>query len=141
MLLSSCSIDWVRVGLNRTNIKGKPTIKVESTKVHPKYSVRTGENDVAVLKLKTKLTFSEGVQKVKFPFTYSSSEKFVGNFTGYGLTEDSVVYYKVLQRLLVDAFGYKTCRERYNIPYLTKDKFCAKPVSVPRHCVVSVDYK
>lgn len=56
--------DW---DLNATNDAPNLDVKVDTITVHPDYSRATLQNDVAILKLTQKITFTENIKPICLP--------------------------------------------------------------------------
>ena len=108
MTAAHCAINEhpkaIRVALGHSDIEKAINVPVRSILIHPDYEIdfastedeqhgRTMDNDIALLILNVKLTFSNTIQKLSLPpanyahYNLFSSELYFG---GYGAEEDEV---------------------------------------------------
>ena len=116
--------------------------EVEQIILHPEYDEPTINNDIALMKLKTPITFGEGIASVCLPFDFTV-EQFIGeelHTIGWGDLSEGGSDTLELQELTVSIISDAECAKSYSngfklcyeceIFYLTDKMFCAyKPGS------------
>lgn len=132
-----CSILKVRVGSNYGNKHGLE-VRIKNIKTHPQYNSTTHENDVAVIKLKKRLTFSKNIQPIELLLerTYTLELRY-GTLTGYGVTQGSE-YFTPLVKVDLEIIDYEYCK-KLKMPTLTEDKLCGRFIGSRGKCLVRID--
>ncbi|XP_027005476.1 mannan-binding lectin serine protease 2-like [Tachysurus fulvidraco] len=107
------------------------TLNISSIHVHENYT--TGfDNDIALIKLKSPITFSENIRPVCLPPNTAEWKKYRGFVSGYGLID--VEMGKVADELMyvdIPTVDQLTCRKSFekersnDIPHVTDNMFCA----------------
>lgn len=128
----------MRVGTNFANLQGF-SVRVEKITLHPKYNPVTYKNDVAVLKLYKRLTFSSTVHPIPLLLKKRHTKEYrFGNLTGYGITQESS-FFKPLEKVSVLITDDADLCRKQDKPTLTDDKICARPTESRVKCVVCID--
>ncbi|XP_020282728.1 venom serine protease 34-like [Pseudomyrmex gracilis] len=83
--------------------------------LHPLYNNETLENDIAVIRVNSIISFSEEVGPVCLPFQHQS-DSFAGNFVdllGWGTTEFGGAKSDTLQKVTLSVITYRQCRSQH----------------------------
>ncbi|ODN00707.1 Venom serine protease Bi-VSP [Orchesella cincta] len=124
----------VIVGTNNLNDNGALEYQIASKYIHPKFNPITLEDDIALVELESRITFSEKVfpicltPQVGVPFANKSAI-----VAGWGRTSTAIIdSYTTMQRqAVISVFSKKECQARYKnvtaIPLkdITDSKLCA----------------
>lgn len=116
----------IHVGSDNVS-EGGHVIHVTSALIHPNFSSALPDYDIAILFLKTALTFSNKIQPVNLPKDGESvSEGAIGRISGWGVLQN-VDLYKIsetLNKLDVPVWNWQKCKNVYSYQ-ITPRNFCA----------------
>jgi len=107
-------------------------VEVDSITVHSGYTPNelggTGENDVAMMILRSPLTFSREVSPVCLPRARTDFAGRTGTVTGFGMLSDQGQVSDVLMKVDVPIMSEQTCRNswRYRSPFDPTTEICAR---------------
>ncbi|XP_060725393.1 complement C1r-A subcomponent-like [Tachysurus vachellii] len=111
------------------------TLNISSIHIHEIYTTEF-DNDIALIKLKSPITFSENIRPVCLPPKPAEWKKYTGLVSGYGLIDDETGGFQVADELMyvdVPSVDQHTCRASFEkerrinnqIPHVTDNMFCA----------------
>ncbi|XP_013780571.1 clotting factor B-like [Limulus polyphemus] len=99
--------------------------EVKSIKKHERYTSKQVYHDIAVLKLRRKITFTDNIRPVCLPKPSFVKQNFEGRtvvVTGWGQTSlNRTLPSKVLRQISIPIVGKKQCQDSYSS--LTQDQF------------------
>ncbi|XP_053203897.1 ovochymase-2-like isoform X2 [Panonychus citri] len=107
---------------------------VERIISHPNYSRRYHENDIGLIKLTNRVTYSSTVRPACLP-SPSSSPAVSGSknqpliVAGWGYMEQGGLASDVLRHTTVNYVDKSTCRSSYPSSYITDKNFCASTIN------------
>jgi secreted trypsin-like serine protease len=120
----------IKAGIFQQSSTSEPDeqiVEIDQIILHPLYVSSTTSHDVALLKLKTPITFGSHVQPVCLPQSdgnYLSSGKSV-TVTGWGTTSQGGSISEKLRQVVVPCVDYTTCNKEYSGDIMQDVMFCA----------------
>lgn len=125
----------VRIGSEtRLSAAYKP-YKIKTLIVHDKYNRESFENDIALLKLKETLSFSESFRAICFSQLVELPEASSGIAVGYGSTEKSTGHSDILHQVEIPIVDQEDCLDsdsNFFRKHLFPGNFCAGQIGVQR---------
>uniref|UniRef100_A0A1A9W7B6 CLIP domain-containing serine protease n=1 Tax=Glossina brevipalpis TaxID=37001 RepID=A0A1A9W7B6_9MUSC len=102
---------------------------IKNILIHPKYSLRSRSNDIALLKLDRKVEFKIHIKPICLPVTQRSMEMDVNEkffIGGWGVTEIGS-HSSLLLKAFVNQYNHTVCQNAFKIP-LNEKHLCAGDV-------------
>lgn len=110
------------IGVGSNDLSATVKHEVEEIKVHPNYDNHQFYNDIALVRLKKKLTFNEAVRPICLPFDYLSSQSTsikspyneTVTISGWGFTEYNGQRSRILLKADLNLMPREMCNQTYS---------------------------
>lgn len=132
--------DMITVVIGKSDLKGEGGVSASVSKItqHPNFSSVNLDNNLAILRLTNKLTYTDQIQ----PIPLASSEEdgptgTPGTLSGWGARSEYTNNMDTLQSTTVTIQDFEICQEIY--PYISTSVFCANDLETGNDACVG-DY-
>uniref|UniRef100_A0A8C9XCD6 Si:ch73-182e20.4 n=1 Tax=Sander lucioperca TaxID=283035 RepID=A0A8C9XCD6_SANLU len=132
MSAAHCFSRWVGVSLGRQNLQGNNPNEVSRTVAriifHPNYDRNTNNNDIALLRLSSPVTFTAYIRPVCLAASDSVFNSGTNSWiTGWGALKEgvSLPFPKTLQEVEVPVLGNRQCNCLNGVGTITDNMICA----------------
>merc|ERR1711936_1286408 len=118
------NIGWVVLGEHDiTKADGEQKVRVCSTTLHPQYNRKTIDNDFAILRLCSPVSFSRDVSTVCLPSSSSNYDNVQAVVSGWGRLSWDGGPPNTLMKVSLDTMSNRKCRNKW--PHITANMICA----------------
>lgn len=125
----------VRIGTESRLSAAFTSYKIKTLIVHELYDKETFENDIAMMKLKETLRFSDNFRAICFSELVELPEASSGTAVGYGSTDKSTGHSDVLRQVEIPIVSKEDCLDsdmNFFGKHLFPGNFCAGELGVQR---------
>lgn len=133
-IISESSLN-IRIGTESRLSASYSAYKIKTLIVHENYNMETFENDIAMMKLKETLKFTENFRAICFSQLVELPEALFGTAVGYGSTDKSKAASDVLRQVEIPIVTHEECLDSDNhffSKHLFSGNFCAGELEVER---------
>merc|ERR1711936_456290 len=119
------NIGWVVLGEHDiTKADGEQKVQVCSTILHPHFSMNSADNDFAILRLCSPVSFTSHVSTVCLPSSSNNYDNVQAVASGWGLLSSGGGSPNTLMKVSLDTMSNRKCRNKY-WPHITTNMICA----------------
>jgi len=141
LTLASCftSRPWTTIGPNdfraivgdtdRLSPDGEQTFVVRSILPHPDFDFNTQENDFAIIKLATPVTFSDRIAPICLPTATTNYDNVRATLTGWGTDDPALDNFNILQEADVRTMTNADCSAGFSGATIPADLICASDIA------------